>query len=227
MTKWTKVSRGATDTSNDVASSTYIAGDDGTESQIIHTDTSGRILLGSAGAGNGMVGVATQAATELTRTADGNAYAIGDQIASTITAGSVTPLQFTVGRIVGGTGRINGAQLTLDTATAFGAIRLHLFNTTPFAAGGFQGDNAAIALTYTALKTGSAGTNPNYIGYIDFITFVAQSASAVSNGVCDLTELNFGCAAASQVIFGLLEARAVFTPANAGKFNVSLDIIQD
>jgi hypothetical protein len=176
---------------------------------------------------NGATKIATSVAVELTRTADTNAYAIGDQIASTITAGSVTPLQFTAGRIVGGTGRIIGARLVVDSATAFGAIRLHLFNTTPFAAAGFQGDNAAIALTYTALKTGSAGTNPNYIGYIDFQTFVAQSASAQSNGVCDLTELAFVCAAASQVIFGLLEARAAFTPASGEKFNVTLDIIQD
>lgn len=227
MTKWTKVSIGATDTSNEIAASNLISGFDGTETQIIRTDTSGRIVNGVTGAGLGAVQVSANAATELTRTADANAYAIGDQIASTVTPGSVTPLQFTVARVVAGTGRVTSAQLVIDSATAFGAIRLHLFNTTPFAAGGFQGDNAAIALTYTAMKTGSAGTNPNYIGYVDFVTFTAQSASAQSNGVCDLTELNFACAAASQVIFGLLEARAVFTPANAGKFDVSLDIIQD
>ena len=169
----------------------------------------------------------TAAATELTRTADANAYAIGDQIASTTVAGDVTPLQLTVARKTGGTGRVSGAQLMLDSATAFGAIRLHLFNTTPFTAGGFQADNSALALTYTALKTGSAGANPNYLGFIDFETFTAQSASATSRGSAGQTDLNFTCAAASQVIFGLLEARAVFTPANAGKFNVTLDIVQD
>ncbi len=204
-------------------------GSDGTNEYNLLTDSAGRqiVVLSSVGASNGDVSVSTNVAATLTRTADGNAYAIGDQIASTITAGSVTPLSFTVARQTAGTGRINGAQLIIDSATAFGAIRLHLFNTTPFAAGGFQGDNAAIALTYTALNTGSAGTSPNYIGYIDFQTFIAQSASATSNGVCDLTELNFNCPAGTQVIFGLLEARAVFTPANAGKFTVSLDVIQD
>ena len=167
-----------------------------------------------------------KASAELTRTADGNAYAIGDQIASTITAGSVTPLQFTVARSAGFTGRIIGSQLITDSATAFGAIRLHLFNTTPFAAGGFQGDNAALALTYTALTTGSAGTAPHYIGYVDFITFIAQSASAESIGQADQTEMVFDCAAASSVIFGLLEARAAFTPASAQKFTVALDVVQ-
>jgi len=205
---------------------TYVSGDTGW----VQIDVNGnlKVVQASGGTpGQGLAQFATSVATELTRTSDGNAYAVGDQIASTITAGSVTPLQFTVGRAVAGTGRIIGSLLAVNSATAFGAIRLHLFNTTPFAAGGFQGDNAAIALTYTALKTGSAGTNPNYIGYIDFQTFLAMSSSAISNGVCDLTELSFRCAAASQVIFGLLEARAVFTPASAETFNVTLDIIQD
>lgn len=173
------------------------------------------------------VSKASSVATELARTSDANPYSIGDQIASTTSAGSVTPLQFTVGRVVGGTGKIIGARLELDSATAFGAIRLHLFNTTPFAAGGFQADNAAIALTYTALKTGSAGSNPNYIGFIDFTSFAAQSGSAVAIGAAGQTELAFACAAASQVIFGLLEARAAFTPKNGGLFNSVLDIMQD
>lgn len=200
---------------------------DGTDTYPMSGDSSGRVGMSATASANGLAGIATNAAAELTRPSDANAYAIGDAIANSTTAASVVPLQFTVARAVGGTGRVNGAQLMVDSATAFGAIRLHLFSTTPFAAAGFQADNAALALTYTALKTGSAGANPNYIGYIDFQTFAAQSASATSNGVCDLTELNFTCAAASQVIFGLLEARAVFTPANGGKFDVSLDIIQD
>jgi hypothetical protein len=206
-----------------------VYGSDGTNEVALKVNADGNLVTvtESTGADNGSLKVATSAATELTRTSDTNAYAIGDQIASTVSAGSVTPLQFTVARAVGGTGRIIGAQLAVNSATAFGAIRLHLFNTTPFAVAGFQADNAAIALTYTALKTGSAGTNPNYIGYVDFQTFTAQSASAQSNGVSDLTELTFACAAASQVIFGLLEARAAFTPASAETFNVSLEIIQD
>lgn len=199
--------------------------DPNTEPQMMHPL---RVWLSGSDVGASVAqGNAVQAAAELTRPTDTNAYAIGDAIANSTTAASVTPLQFTVARGTGGAGRINGAQLMVDSATAFGAIRLHLFNTTPFAAAGFQADNAALALTYTAIKTGSAGSNPNYIGYIDFPTFTALSASAVANGVCDLTELNFDTASGSSVIFGLLEARAAFTPANGGKFNVSLDVIQD
>jgi hypothetical protein len=190
-----------------------IRGSDGTNEVNILVDSSGRLVTvaESTGADNGSLKISTSVATELTRTSDG----------------SVTPLQFTVARAVGGTGRIIGSRLAVSSATAFGAIRLHLFNTTPFAAGSFQGDNAAMALTYAAFKTGSAGTNPNYIGFIDYTSFTAHTTSAVSVGVANQTELAFFCAAASQVIFGLLEARAAFTPASAETFNVALDIVQD
>lgn len=197
-----------------------IQGSDGTNAVIIKTNAAGEIVTSDGT-------LAALAATELTRPSDTNAYAVGDAIANSTTAGSVTPLQFTVARSTGGAGRIIGAKLAVNSATAFGAMRLHLFNTTPFAAAGFQADNAALALTYTAVKTGSAGTNPNYIGYIDFTTFTALSSAAVSIGVSDLTELNFDTPAGVSVIFGLLEARAIFTPASAETFNISFDVIQD
>ena len=163
---------------------------------------------------------------ELTRPADTNAYAVGDAIASTTVAGDVTPLTFAAANEPGFVGRIVGARLITDTATATGAMRLHLFNTTPFAVGGFQADNAALALTYTALKTGSAGALPNYLGWIDFSSFVAHSASSVAVGACDQTELYFDCPATSSLIYGLLEARAIFTPASAQRFSAVLDILR-
>lgn len=199
--------------------------DPNTEPQMMHPL---RVWMSGSDVGASVAqGNSVQAAVELTRPSDTNAYAIGDAIANSTTAASVTPLQFTVARGTGGAGRIIGGQMWLNSATAFGAMRLHLFNTTPFAAAGFQADNAALALTYTALKTGSAGANPNYIGYIDFTSFTAFSACAMANGVCDLSELSFDTASGSSVIFGLLEARAAFTPANAGTFVMSLDVIQD
>ena len=164
--------------------------------------------------------------TELTRPANTTAYTAGDAIASTTVAGDVTPLQFTAAIEPGFVGYIVGAQLITDSATAFGEIRLHLFNTTPFAAAGFQADNSALALTYTALTTGSAGTLPNYIGWVDFTVFVAQSASAISVGTCNQTELFFDCPSTSKIIFGLLEDRVAFTPASAQKFTIDLDILQ-
>lgn len=163
---------------------------------------------------------------ELTRTGDTNAYAIGDHISSTVTGADVVPLEFEVARNNGGRGKIIGADMVVNSATAFGAMRLHLFNRAPFAAAGYAADNAAIALTYAAMQTGAGVTNPknNYIGYVDYTTFVAQSSSAVSIGQSDQTELNFACQGDSKKIFGLLEARAVFTPASSGKFNPILHV---
>ena len=163
---------------------------------------------------------------ELTRTADTNAYAAGDLIASTTTAADVVPLEFEVARNNGARGKIIGSDLIVNSATAFGSMRLHLFNRAPFAGAGYAADNAAIAITYAAMQTGDGVTNRknNYIGYIDYTTFVAQSSSAVSIGTSDQTELNFACNGDSNKIFGLLEARSVFTPASAGKFNPILHV---
>ena len=183
-----------------------VAGQDGTNVQTLLTDTTGAAYIAG--------GVfPTKASDEETRPADTNAYAIGDAIANSTTASSVTPLTFTVARANGFSGRVIGAHLITDSATAFAAIRLHLFNTTPFAAAGFQADNSALALTYTALTTGSAGSSPHYIGSIDFETFIAHSASARSIGQASPTALVFDCAAANQLIFRLILLKKSCRPA--------------
>lgn len=205
-----------------------IGGFDGAEWQIAKFTTGGSLLVNLASTTTaGSAAISASAATEMTRTSDGNAYAIGDAISTTVTGSAVTPITFTVARANGYPGRIIGALMFVNSATAFAYIRLHLFNQAPFAAAGYQADNAALALTYTAMKTGAAGANPNYIGYVDFNGWVAQSASAASYGTSDQTELQFAPAAASQSIYGLLEARAAFTPASAETFDITLDLLQD
>ena len=165
-------------------------------------------------------GYIRSAGYELTRPSDTNAYASGDAIANSTTAGSVVPLEFEVARDNGGAGKVIGAEMLTNSATAFGAMRLHLFNRAPFAAAGYQADNAALAITYAAMQTGSGISNPknNYIGYVDFNTFVAQSSSAVSIGTSEQTELNFTCNFDSKKIYGLLEARAAISPASGQLF---------
>ena len=168
----------------------------------------------------------------LTRPSDTSAYSIADAIANSTTNTAVVPLEFKVSREKGGSGLIIGSRLLTDSATAFGAIRLHLFNRKPFADAGYQADNAAIALTYASMRVGASdqmidGDNvyphgvPNKLPIIDFTTFTAQTSSAMSIGQCDQTELEFVCAPDSQLIYGLLEARAVFTPAS-GQFFVPM-----
>ena len=159
----------------------------------------------------------------LTRPNDTTPYSIGDALANSSTASAVVPIEFKVAKENGGAGFVTGAQLLTDSATAFGAIRLHLFNRAPFAAAAYTADNSAIAITYAASRVGIAdqaidGDNisphnvPNKLPLIDFTTFTAQSSSAMSIGQCDQTELAFTCAPNSKLIYGLLEVRAAFTP---------------
>jgi len=167
---------------------------------------------------------------EFTRPADTNAYAAGDAMATTTTAGSVVPLTFTASRVEGFSGHIVGADLILDSATAFGWMRLWLFNNAPFAAAGYQADNSALALTYAALTTGAAGALPaqvGLIGYIDFDTFIARSSSALATGVMQYATLPYAPANASKAIYGVYEAMAAFTPKSAGKFTTVLHVVQD
>ena len=166
---------------------------------------------------------------ELTRPSDTNAYAVNDAIANSTTAASVVPLTFQMGYPEvnqGSAGNIISAQLVTSSASAFGAMRLWLFNRQPFAAAGYQADNAAIALTYQAMQRGANGTDPigNLIGFIDFQTFTARTTSAISDGVCDFTELEYNCGPSSNTIYGVLEAMAIFTPASAQTFSVLLDV---
>lgn len=171
------------------------------------------------------VGSVLQAGATFARPGDSTPYAVNDAIANSTTNTLVVPMQFTVTSENGATGNIVGAQQIVNSATAYGAMRLWLFNIAPFADAGYQADNAAIALTLAALTTGAApGPLGNCIGYIDFATFVARTSSAISVGVCPQTELPFQCGPGSKVIFGLLEAMAIFTPANAGTFTTLLDV---
>ena len=165
----------------------------------------------------------------LTRPANTDAYAIADIIANSATGSAVVPIEFKVAKTKGGAGFVIGAQCLTNSATAFGAIRLHLFNRPPFVAAGYPADNAALALTYAAMRVGSFDQNidgdnvyphaiPNKLPVIDFTTFQAHTSSAIAIGQCDQTELAFNCAPDSQLIYGLLEARAVFTPASEQTF---------
>lgn len=172
-------------------------------------------------------GYIRSASAEIVRPNDTTAYASGDHITTTTTAGSVAPITFEVAREAGGgNGTVSGALLLTNSASATGAIRLHLFNNAPFVAGGYQADNAALALTYAALQTGDGTTNPqnNYIGYVDFTTFVAHSSSAMSIGTADLIDLNFMTIGQSKNIYGLLEARAAITPVANQRFTTILHI---
>jgi hypothetical protein len=150
------------------------------------------------------------AASTFTRPADTTAYASGDLVANSTTAGSVTPMTFSVGRGGGAGGMIKRVRIVKSGTTATNAaFRLHLYTVSPTCA---NGDNGAWS------TSGVAG----YHGYMD----VAASL-AFTDGCCGLaasaigTEINFTVA----TLYGLLEARAAYTPASGETFTVSLEVL--
>lgn len=163
----------------------------------------------------------TQAASStITRPADTTAYASGDLVANSTTAGSVTNLQFTtLARISGGSGVIVGAQIQKSTATATNAaFRLHLFNTAPTYTS--AGDNSAISTVVVASAKG-------YLGYIDITAMVGFSDVCWGSGAPDNSRGGIPYVATAQIIYGLLEARGAYTPGNAEVFTVTVDALQD
>jgi len=163
----------------------------------------------------------TQAASStITRPADTTAYASGDLVANSVTAGSVANLQFTtLARISGGSGVIIGAQIQKSTnGVTNAAFRLHLFNTAPTYTS--AGDNSALSTVVVASAKG-------YLGYIDITAMVGFSDVAWGSGAPDNSRGGIPYVATAQIIYGLLEARGAYAPGNAEVFTITVDALQD
>lgn len=172
-------------------------------------------------AGNvGGLTVTQAASSTITRPANTTAYASGQLVANSVTAASVTNLQFTtLARISGGSGVIIGAQIQKSTTSVTNAaFRLHLFNTAPTYV--TAGDGSALSTVVVASGKG-------YLGYIDITAMVAFSDVAWGSGAPDNSRGGIPYVASAQTIFGLLEARGAYTPGSAEVFTVTLDALQD
>ena len=163
------------------------------------------------------VGLTVRPSVNFNRPADTTAYASGDIVANSTTAGSVAALEFTVARIVGGTGMIRRAKLRKSNTNVTNAqFRLHLFSAAPTVT--TAGDNSAFASNVA----GVAG----YLGSFDFTL-----AAIVNDGPHAIalpnvgSEINF--VATAQKVYGLLEARAAYTPASGETFTVELEVLQN
>jgi hypothetical protein len=163
-------------------------------------------------------GVIAFPSANFTRPADTTAYAAGDLIANSTTAGSVVPMSFTAARYAGGSGFIRAAKLRKSTTTLTNAFfRLHLYAADPSAATGItNGDNGAWLTKFA-----------DYIGMIDIIVDRAFSDAAIGRGAPSVgSELAF-VPVSGQTVYGLLEARAAYAPGNAEVFTVTLDVHQN
>ena len=155
-----------------------------------------------------------------TRPNNTTAYASGNLVANSTTAGSVMPLSWTLGySIITAPVRCKRSRMQKSgTTVTNAAFRLHVYGASPTVA---NGDGGAW----------STDTSANYLGYMDMTqqgsTLLAFTDGAAGWGAFAAGgELNLKLGA-GKTIYGLLEARAAYVPAANETFSVTLELIED
>lgn len=243
---------GAVPTGNPI----WFAGWDGTDLRAIKTDSSGDIVV-SATASNASSGVATSStnfasvgfnygfngttwdqlqvdasknlkvgpqysgdiivnpSSNFTRPANTTAYASGQLVANSTTAGSVTPLSWTAARVSAGNFRISRVRMSLSSKSITNTnFRIHFFNANP------------------GVQNGDGGTfDPTNLAYevCEMDVTIALAGNDVSMGygasnqgtACDVA-LGSG-----TTLYGLVEARAAYSPGSGETITVIPEIHQN
>ena len=148
-------------------------------------------------------------AAAFTRPADTTAYASGDLVANSTTAGSVVPI--TLSDVAAGPGLpaiIKRIRLVKSAASVTNAaFRVHLFTVAPTVT---SGDNAAIVIA-----TGAA----SYLGQIDVASMQTFTDGGAGHASADIVTK-------AQTLYALLEARGAYTPASGETFTLTLEVAQ-
>jgi hypothetical protein len=144
-------------------------------------------------------------AATFTRPNDTTAYASGDLVANSTTAGSVTPLAFT---LPSRRAKVYGVKITKSAAAVTNAkFKLHIYKSSPTPA---NGDNGAWSTT-------SSG----WVGSIDVDmsvnTFTDTNTASSTNSTTAPIVFT-----ATGTVYGLLTATAAYTPAAQETISVSL-----
>lgn len=147
-----------------------------------------------------------------TRPADTTAYASGDLVANNTSSGSVTPLSWVVTGNIKGNLLIRRCRIQKSTNTTTNAsFRVHLYEASPTCT---NGDNGAWLTT-----------NSSYIGAMDVTVDKAFSdPGSQGNGVPNTGSEMIIDGGVDKTIYGLVEARAAYSPGNAEIFTVFLEI---
>jgi hypothetical protein len=161
------------------------------------------------------IGYVVILSANFTRPADTTAYASGDLVANSVTAGSVVPMTFAASRTANTTGMIRRVRLkTSSTSVTAASFRVHFYRNSPTVT---NGDNGA----WLSIEA-------SYIGSCDVTVDKAFSDAADGIGVSLIgQELNFVPAAGTQNIFALIEARAAYTPTSAEVFTLTIEVWQN
>jgi hypothetical protein len=184
-----------------------------------HRGTSTADVLPTAltGAGGLRVGGSTaNPSSTLTRPSDTTAYAVGDLVASSTTAGSVSVPNVAAAAASAGSGSIRRLRLYTNKTSGMDGISfvVELWTAAPTFS---NGDNGAYAVA-----TGAA----NFLGsFTPTLTQVADGAYGVA-----LPDVGSGIdfkLASGTAVYWTMKALTAFTPASAQTFTVVAEVIQD
>ena len=149
----------------------------------------------------------------LTRPADVIAYASGDLVSSSTTAGSCSPLTFTgltTTTQYAGITRIERVRIrTSSTSITAASFRVHFYAATAAVS---NGDNGAWLTPVT-----------DYVGACDITLDRAFTNGAEGAGVPLVGSAILAAVTAGSDLYAMIEARAAYTPTSAGTFTVILE----
>lgn len=192
------------------------------ESRPVQTDADGRVLVSlqnSAGADNTVkVGAIANPSASFAVPNSAATYAIGDLIANSATAGSVTPMSFAnVARVAAGAASVIKARMTKTGTGIVGAsFTLHLYGASPTVTNGDDG----------VWLSNQAAT------YLGGFEFNLANAKVFSDGVSvnGITQTGYPVTvdlASGTTIYGLLEARGAYVRTAAETFTITLEVEQE
>lgn len=152
-----------------------------------------------------------------TRPADTTAYASGDLVANSTTAGSVAAVELrAVGAYPMGASIVRRAVLRKSgTGVTNAAFRVHLMRADPATV--TNGDNGAFSVSGVA----------DYLGSFDVTIDQAFTDGAYGVGAPNVGSEVMIRLASGQSVYALVEARGAYTPASAEVFVIGLDLIDE
>lgn len=178
-------------------------------------DGTGKLIINSGGAMR-VGGLITNPSANFTRPADTTAYASGDLVANSTTAGSVVAMSLTPTAVTAGSFLIRRVKLAKSTTTVTNAqFRVHFFRAAPATV--TNGDNGVFSVSGVA----------DYVGACDI-----SMDRALTDGACGFglpivgSEMSVKLASGTS-LFALIEARAAYAPGNAETFTLTLDVMND
>jgi hypothetical protein len=162
----------------------------------------------------------TVGGSSFVRPANTTAYASGQLVANSTTAGSVVPVTAALARQNAGSGLITGVRLSKTSNGITGAsFRVHFFKSLPTVT---VGDGGVLATAYNGIAAIE-------IGYADVTMDMAYSdgakgfAGGLKNSDGTFRQAFFDTNAGTNALYALVEARGAYTPVSGETFTVAVE----